>query len=206
LDWENPFTLVKLPKIKLQFIVIIIVCLFSGLYGTLLLEYDAKGGIEWDQLLRSPHIFTHQIFPPPMWPHTDMIFINCFVGALSLYVALIASPTMQSQYLMYKTGDNRILMEDKCVFLLCWRFSNFIGLNLFVSVMPDEISKKMLKFRSIVKMNQIKLSIFLTATIMVYYYIIIYINNVFTLSLTSILFWLLLFPILIHCLIYGLYP
>ena len=70
--------------------------------------------------------------------------------------------------------------------------------------LPDEITKNMLKFRSLMKMNQIKLSFFITALILVYFYSLTYINYVFTLSLTSILFWTLLLPVLMHYLVYGL--
>ena len=115
MDTENPFTFIKLPKCKSQFIAIMILCLLIGLYGTLLLEYDAKGGIEWDQLLRSPHIFTHQIFLRSMWPQSDMLALVYFAGSMGLYVALLATPTMQPKYRMYLRGET-IVMASKSEF------------------------------------------------------------------------------------------
>src|SRR5699024_3168224 len=110
LDSANPFIFVQLPR--LQFIVIIIACLLIRLYGTLLLEYDAKGCIECNGLLRSPHILTHQIFPRTTWPHTDMLFFVCYLGALILYAAFWATPTLETKYRMYRNGDT-IVMGDK---------------------------------------------------------------------------------------------
>ena len=113
LDSENPLTFGQLPKLQAQFIAIIIACLLIGLYGTLLLEYDAKGGIEWDQLLRSQHIFTRQIFLRSMWPQTDMLSLVYFAGSFGLYVALLATPTIEPKYRMYRSGETIVVMGGK---------------------------------------------------------------------------------------------
>ena len=112
LDSECPFTFDELPKLKTQFLAIISVCLFSGIYGTLLLEYDAKGFIELSRLPQSSHIFTHQVFPRLMWIYTDMLMLVVFFGSVSLYAALLATPTMRPKFRMYKTGDT-VVMGDK---------------------------------------------------------------------------------------------
>src|SRR5699024_10428596 len=93
-------------KLKLQFPIFIMLIHALSVYGTLMLEYDAKGRIEWNQLFQSPHIFTHQAFLRPMWPHTDMLVLDCLVGAIALYAALWATPTMKPQYQMYRNGDH----------------------------------------------------------------------------------------------------
>src|SRR5699024_2180348 len=66
------------------------------------------------------HIYSHhQGFPRPMWPNTDMmVYVVCVVGSTTLYVALLATPSMKLQYRMYRTGD-RIVEDSKgeCVSL-----------------------------------------------------------------------------------------
>src|SRR5699024_10308799 len=122
------------PRVQSQFFAIIITCLLIGLYGTLLLEYDAKCRIEWDRLPQSPHIWNHQIVPRQMWPHTDMTALIGIVGTSALYAALWTTPTIEPKYRMYRNGVKIVMCEKRefgtKLLLLCFKACLARGLCL----------------------------------------------------------------------------
>ena len=170
-------------KCRTEFAIFGITVLASYLMGIFGLEWDSQGEVKLSNLNTSPHPYSHQITIPSIWMLSD---------AMNVFNALIS-------FLIYAIYSFHLIeQEDKMAMIFKGRI-----LHLHYCNLSPQLSRSMLLFRQKFKYPLIRSFIFCMVTVIPYFHLNVYWNNVYQISLLSFLYWTTLFPLLFFYFYYA---
>ena len=99
-------------KIHLMFPMFILV--FTAIFGSVGLHIEGGGSLDrWDDFIKSPYLFTHQVVPRPIWSPFDFCLALDIVSTFSIYLTLIVNPKIKEKYLIYQTETGKLFANGK---------------------------------------------------------------------------------------------
>ena len=164
---------------------ILFIYLITLLYGTFYMPYETTGQIQWDNLLNNEHIFTYQMLPPLIATQFAAANNLSIVVSFFLIIALWKAPKIASEFQLTFQADAelfsigqklRLDQEQSVKIQKCFEFAELAYYNIFF---PTYVN------------------------LQAFYFVGLWVNNSYTVSAGSAVFWLFLNPLMTFYLIYG---
>ena len=113
----------SLRKMQLQFIALSIFYPICTVYGSIWLEYDAKGKVDISTLNQSQHYWLHQMSPKAIWPQ---IGVMSYIGGTAcslIYLAMAFKIKEISNVRIYEISPGILVDSNR----ICKLINNFIN-------------------------------------------------------------------------------
>ncbi len=147
---------------------LIFITLFT-MYGVIFLELEATGAVNWSGLWTSDYLYTYQLIPAHIHPQINQLIVLCTISEVLTFMSYIFVQPVKKEFLLVKVDEHSLT-------------KNWLPL-------PNDITIEILKFRE--KYKKLLLSIVAIVTILslIWFYINVYLNGKFVISLHCLLFY-----------------
>lgn len=172
---------------KIHFIFPFVFIFLTYFYGIFGLHYTATG-CKLNSLKTfktSPHVFTHQVAPKTIWEQFDFVILFCdFFAMTGVYLALYFTEPVNKRYRFFLSND---------------------GKKLFVNgkTLPITETRELLQVRKFLKNGVTAFSGTFYIFLMTFFFANVVLNDVYISNISSVLYWIILLPLLFAYLIYG---
>lgn len=167
------------------------ISLVAIVYGVFGLQYEATGRIHLaSSLADSPFIFIHQICPRSVWRQMEFAvgWMDSATTLLLLAVLMTTAPVREQFRYYYLSSANNLQSPL---------------LTIGGSLLSGEETGRLLKVRRRVMVGNAAVLLYFNALVDGYFLGNVWLNDVYQRSITSLLYWLLFFPLFIGYLLYG---
>lgn len=182
--WRQTYTNPNRHPIKYQFLFPPLCLVVSYFYGLLVLEYNARGVIQLEQLGSSPYISMHQILPEKMWPKSDILLIGALIVTSTLYLPFIFFQSYHPGYRMFYQQELEILELN--------------GKN-FTKDVTDRIMNFRKKSRALLNVLVMGFVLFVLS----YIYTMVQWHGVYRVNVVQLVYWFWLMPFWVFYMIFG---
>ena len=163
--------------------------IFTILHSCVYMVYEGHDHWNIDTMLHSQYIFWRQIFPRQLWQCSVPV---CLIGTISPVVNFLwlifhsYSDTNRYHLISYGKAEN-----DNKYLSICER------------VLSKHESATILKYHRKIKLVVLKLLLGFHVAAVIYFWINVYINDLYQFNFSNILMWLILLPFTAYYQIYG---
>lgn len=154
----------------------LILSIFTSFYGIIFLELEATGSVNWRGLWTSNYLYTYQLFPAQLHRQINQLMVVCtFLEVLTLLSYTFVQP-VKKKFLLIQTNEQSVSKGGKPLL--------------------KSTAIKILTFRRQYKKVLLTTVVTLTLLAIIRFYINVYQNDMYIISVPCLLFyWSLQFPL-----------